>query len=216
MQKSSNTQAVPIGWRIEPIGRAFRTVLGGTPSRAETKYWKYGDIPWINSSKVNEVRIIDETEFITRLGLENSSAKLMPKRTTVIAITGATLGQVSLLEIEACANQSVVGVFDEEGRYPEYIFLAIKHNIEDIISRASGGAQQHINKEVINAYPIIIPPKTIVDNFNEFVRPIFDLVRALALKNSVLRQARDLLLPRLISGELDLSDLDIAGDDDNS
>src|SRR5690606_30139598 len=77
------------------VGEAFRTVLGGTPSRANPLFWANGSVPWINSGKVNELRIISPSELITEAALERSAAKLMPRRTTVVAITGATLGQVS-------------------------------------------------------------------------------------------------------------------------
>jgi len=92
---------IPEGWEIENVGNKFKVVLGGTPSTTREEFWS-GDIPWINSGKVNELRIINCSEYITKLGLESSSTKMMPRRTTVIAITGATLGQVSLTELELC------------------------------------------------------------------------------------------------------------------
>jgi type I restriction enzyme, S subunit len=95
---------LPHGWNVVSIGNRFTTVLGGTPNRKRLEYWQDGTIPWINSGKVNDLRVIDHSELITPLGLNRSSTKMMPKGTTVIAITGATLGQVSRLEIEACAN----------------------------------------------------------------------------------------------------------------
>ena len=74
----------------------------------------------------------------------------MPKGTTVLAITGATLGQVSYLEIEASANQSVVGIVDPTGFWSEWIYLTLRERIEEIIKHASGGAQRHINKEIVS------------------------------------------------------------------
>jgi len=100
---------IPEGWRPSTLGREVVALLGGTPSRAEPAFWG-GEIPWINSGKANEFRVVEPSEFITQEGLEASATKLLPSRTTIIAITGATLGQVSLTEIETCANQSIVGV----------------------------------------------------------------------------------------------------------
>ncbi len=201
---------IPEGWDIVEVGKRFKTVLGGTPSRVKEEYWSDGNIPWINSGKVNEIRIIDESEFITELGLRKSSTKMMPKRTTVIAITGATLGQVSLLEIEVCANQSVVGIWDEEHIYDEYLYFKFCEIIESVILKAGGGAQQHINKEIVNSETIVIPPKPVINKFNEHVRPMCDLIRNLLIKNKVLMRKRDILLPKLISGEIDVSEIDIA------
>jgi type I restriction enzyme, S subunit len=84
---------LPQGWRESTVGAELTTLLGGTPSRSNATYWKGGTIPWINSGKANEFRIVEPSEFITKAGFENSSTKLLPERTTIIAITGATLGQ---------------------------------------------------------------------------------------------------------------------------
>jgi len=201
---------IPEGWEIVETGIRFTTVLGGTPSRFKDEYWDKGTIPWIQSSKINETRIIDESEFITELGLQNSSTKMMPKRTTVVAITGATLGQVSMLEIETCANQSVVGIYDKENIFNEYIYYKFCEIIESIILKAGGGAQQHINKEIINAEKFSIPPIEIINIFNQIICPICDLIRNLLIRNKNLKTTRDLLLPKLISGELDVENLAIA------
>lgn len=197
-------ELMPEGWKMKRIGDIFKTILGGTPSRNNNDFWTNGDILWINSGKVNELRIIDESKLITKEALRKSATKLMSKRTTVLAITGATLGQVSLLEIECCANQSVVGIYDANNIFNEYIYLATSHNIGDIISAAGGGAQQHINKDIINEYEFIIPNKETVIEFNKVMTPIFDNMARLFFKNNNLRQTRDLLLSKLMSGKVNL------------
>ena len=200
---------IPEGWAVIEISEKFKTVLGGTPSRKNENYWINGTVPWINSSMVNELRVIDHSELITEEALKKSSTKLMPIRTTVLAITGATLGQVSLLEEEVCANQSVVGVYDENKTFNEFIYLTLTHIIKRIINRAGGGAQQHINKEIVNSVKIFCPMHNVVGSFNKIIIPIFDEIKNMLLKNQNLRQTRDLLLPKLISGKIDVSDLDI-------
>ncbi|HEV2315552.1 MAG TPA: restriction endonuclease subunit S [Candidatus Acidoferrales bacterium] len=199
---------IPDGWAIEKVGNRFITVLGGTPSRSKPEFWEGGTIPWINSGEVNKLRVIEPCEFITSDALSKSSAKLMPKRATVVAITGATLGQVSLLEIESSANQSVVGIYDHEGNYAQYLYLTFTAIIEAIIKHASGGAQQHINKEIVNETKIVVPPMAVMNRFNEIVVPIFDLIASLFFKNATLRKTRDFLLPKLISGEITVNHLE--------
>jgi type I restriction enzyme S subunit len=199
---------VPEEWMSEQIGNKFEVVLGGTPARAKPEYWG-GNINWINSGKVNKLRIIDGSEKITDLGLKKSSTKMMPLRTTVLAITGATLGQISLTEKEVCANQSVVGVYDKNNLYSEFLYLKIAEIIKKIILKAGGGAQQHINKENVSETEIVIPDKEIIMRFNRVIRPLFDLLANLMIKNQNLRKTRDLLLPKLISGEVDVSKLNI-------
>lgn len=195
---------IPKGWEVNRIGDVFQTVLGGTPSRAKPEFWEDGTIPWINSGKVNELRIIDASELITPLALAKSAAKLMPKGSTVLAITGATLGQVSYLEIETTANQSVVGIFDPTSLWSEFIYLAIGSRVEEIIAHASGGAQQHINKEIVNDVRVVMPPDGLIRNFKTLVEPIFQALATLIFKIQNLRRTRDLLLPRLLSGQLEV------------
>ncbi len=188
---------------IKTIGDAFTTVLGGTPSRTNENYWN-GNIPWINSGEVNSLRIVKESEFITELGLKKSSTKLMPRHTTVLAITGATLGQVSYTEIETCANQSVIGIIDENQFYSIYVYLYISNRIMDIIGKATGGAQQHINKDIVNAYNIILPDDNTIINFNKIIEPLFCKMIKLYRQNEKLEEARDRLLPRLMNSELEV------------
>lgn len=205
---SSALGEIPEGWDVVKVGKRFSVVLGGTPSRDKTEFWG-GSIPWINSGKINELRIIDHSEGITELGLKKSATKLMPKRTTLLAITGATLGQVSLTEIEVCANQSVVGIYDYSKLYSEYIYLKINGMIEEIIRKAGGGAQQHINKSIVEETLVVLPDQKTIGRFNSLVRPLFDELSILLFKNQKLAETRDLLLPKLISGRIDVSKLDI-------
>ena len=194
---------VPEGWRKELIGDVFTTVLGGTPARSNAAYWG-GDIPWINSGEVNNLRIMKESEFITELGLKKSSAKLMPKHTTVLAITGATLGQVSYTEIETCANQSVVGIIDENEVYSIYLYLYVSDKIWDIIGKATGGAQQHINKDIVMEYTIVLPDENIIARLNAIVEPYFMKIANMYIQNTKLLEARDRLLYKFMSGGLEV------------
>ncbi|MBO5593704.1 MAG: restriction endonuclease subunit S [Prevotella sp.] len=194
---------VPEGWEYYRIGERYKTVLGGTPSRANLNYWG-GNIPWINSGEINKLRVIGASEMITQEGYDNSSTKLMPVHTTILAITGATLGQVSYTEIETCANQSVVGIIDESNETNEYLYLNISNNILSIVNKATGGAQQHINKDIVNDYPILIPDDKTLKSFKELVGPSFALIKELLLSIESLTEARDRLLPKLMGGEIEV------------
>ncbi len=195
---------IPKCWEVKRIGDCFQTILGGTPSRVRRDFWEDGTIPWINSGKVNDLRITEASELITKLALEKSAAKLMAKGTTVLAITGATLGQVSYLEIETTANQSVVGITDPTGLMSEWIYLTVCERIEGIIKHASGGAQQHINKEVVNDFLFALPPAALAKDFKRLVAPMFRELATLLFQIQNLRRTRDLLLPRLLSGQVEL------------
>ena len=185
-----------------------KCVLGGTPSRAKPEYWN-GNINWINSGEINRFRILEPSETITDLGLKKTSTTLLPIGTTVLAITGATLGQVSRLEIESCANQSVIGVIPDDSLTNEFVYLNILENINDIIGRQTGGAQQHINKNDVETYEIIIPEPEKIAKFDKEIKPIFGQIRNNCLENERLTKLRDTLLPELLNGKIDISNIDI-------
>jgi type I restriction enzyme S subunit len=190
---------IPKSWTVSKISEKFSITLGGTPSRAKKEFWENGTIPWINSGEVNKSRITKATELITPLALEKSATKLLELRSTILAITGATLGQVSLTEIECCANQSVIAIYDQDKLLNEYIFLRITRDINKIIALAGGGAQQHINKEVIEDRKILIPDEPTSSEFRSIVSPMFNLIAALMRANHGLSQTRDLLIRQMIS-----------------
>ena len=190
------------------IKEVSKCVLGGTPSRAKSEYWK-GNINWINSGEVNNFRIIDASEKITELGLQKSSTALLPKGTTVLAITGATLGQVSRLEIDSCANQSVIGIIPNNIELNNYIYLSIFNTINDLILKQTGGAQQHINKNDVETHEIIIPNDKLLKKFDERTRSMFDKISMTCFENKRLEQLRDTLLPKLMNGEIDLDKIEI-------
>ena len=201
--EESELGLIPKGWEVRKIESLCETLLGGTPSRTRNEFWG-GEIPWINSGKVNDFRITAASEYITELGLEKSATKLLPKGTTVLAITGATLGQFSRLEIVSCANQSVVGILGSTEASNEFIYLNIKNGIQRLISAQTGGAQQHINKEDVNAFLIVYPGKKLMNAFTDVVGGMFAEIGALSIQSIFLAEIRDSLLPRLISGELQI------------
>ena len=191
---------LPVGWSQQPIAFFGKCQLGGTPSRSKPAYWG-GDVPWINSGAVNKFRITAPSEMITQEGLSRSATKLLPRRTTVIAITGATLGQVSLTEIEVCANQSVVGVVCQEP-FQEVVYFGIKATIDELINHQTGGAQQHINKGNVEKHPLVYSGIDVCEAFAVAAKPILDKIAQLEFESCTLIALRDTLLPRLMSGEL--------------
>ena len=195
---------IPKGWNITTVGDILDCKLGGTPSRSNEDYWG-GDIAWINSGKVNEFRILDASEYITELGLKKSATKLLPAKTTVIAITGATLGQISLLEIDSCANQSVIGVIPNN-KYPyEFVYPLISSILFELLKHQTGGAQQHINKNNVESFTIVCPPEDIISEYKNIVSSLYSQISKNCFEIENLTKLRDTLLPKLMSGEIDVS-----------
>lgn len=199
---------IPDGWRTESLGNVCKCLLGGTPSRNKEEYWN-GDIAWINSGEVNEFRITKPSEYITEEGLKYSATKLLPAKTTVLAITGATLGQVSLLEIETCANQSVIGVLENDILPYEYIYPLINDRISELCSHMTGGAQQHINKNNVEGLSIIVPPSDVIERYKEKTSPIYNLIGNNCIEAQKITSLRDSLLPKLMAGEVKVNETNV-------
>src|ERR1035437_2746789 len=111
-----------MSWKNFKIKDFAEVITGGTPSTTVKEYWENGDIPWLNSGELNEDIVVKSDNFITKLGLEKSAARLMPQDSVLIALTGATTGVVGYLTIEACANQSVTGILPSKRHHPKYLY----------------------------------------------------------------------------------------------
>ena len=141
--------------------------------------------------------------------MKNSATKLLPKKTTVLAITGATLGQVSLLEIDTCANQSVIGVLENDRIPYEFVYPLINDRIGELCSHMTGGAQQHINKNNVEQLNIIVPPTDVIVRYKAKVSPTFTLIGNNCVESQDISSLRDTLLPRLMSGSLKLEEINV-------
>ena len=199
---------IPKGWRVEVLGDVCKCILGGTPSRNKEEYWN-GNIAWINSGEVNEFRIVKPSEYITEEGLKHSATKLLPKKTTVLAITGATLGQVSLLEIDSCANQSVIGVLENDNIPYEFLYPLINVKITELCSHMTGGAQQHINKNNVEQLNIVLPSENLMTDYKEKTKSIYSQITNCCFESRRLAELRDTLLPKLMSGELKVNEVEM-------
>lgn len=192
---------IPEGWKVSRLGEKCTCLLGGTPSREHPEYWN-GRINWINSSEVNNFRISKCSETITEEGLKHTSTYLMPKNTVVIAITGATLGQVSILNIDACANQSVVGVLENEDMPTEYIYPCVLTSLKRLLLQQTGAAQPHVNKNDIMNLPVILPPQHLMGDYMIKVKVLYQSIMNNESENVRLSSLRDFLLPMLMNGQV--------------
>ena len=137
----------------------FATVVtGGTPSTKNKEFWEEGSIPWLNSGELNQGIVKTTRNYITKLGLTKSSARLMPVNTILIALTGTTTGVVGYLTFEASANQSVTGILPSEKHDPKYLFFYLKSIRPKVLHDAYGGAQPHISQGYVKDINIPLPP----------------------------------------------------------
>lgn len=186
----------------ELLGRLARVVVGSTPSRAKPEYWSAGTVNWINSGKANEFRVIEPSEMITEEGLARSSVKLMPPGATLIGITGATMGQVSRLEITAGGSQNVAGVWSEDPALNDWLFYDIRARVAHLTKHASGGAQQHINKKIITDLVCVVPDAPRLAAWSAKTSPLLKYAAHALVESRAISILRDTLLPQLMSGRL--------------
>ena len=146
------------GWQVKKLGDVCETGSGGTPLKSKKEYYEGGNIPWLLSGEVSQGEINDARNFITQKGLENSSAKLFPRDTVLVAMYGATAGQVGILRIEAATNQAVCGIFPNHNFIPEFIYYVLLSKKDALVSQATGNAQPNISQIKIRSLPISIPP----------------------------------------------------------
>jgi type I restriction enzyme M protein len=148
-------------WNYEKLGDVCKTSSGGTPLRSHPEFYENGTIPWLKSGEVAQGYIYKAEEFITEEGLAMSSAKLFPEDTVLLAMYGATAGQVGILKITASTNQAICGVFPGEKFLPEFLYLILKAKKDYLISQSSGGAQPNISQTIIKELLVPVPPLSV-------------------------------------------------------
>ena len=152
---------VPDGWHISIIDEIAKTSTGGTPSTQKPEYWKDGDIPWMSSGEVHKKRVFNVEQCITQLGFENSSAKLFPPKTLLIALAGQgkTRGTVAISEIELTTNQSIAGVIVKaKSVFPDYVFHNLDNRYDELRNVSGGSGRAGLNLSIIGEQEILLPP----------------------------------------------------------
>ena len=147
-------------WVIDSVGNIFETTSGGTPSRTESAYWN-GDVPWVTTSLVDFGVITSAEEFITAQGLKNSSAKLFPEGTVLMAMygQGKTRGKVALLGVKAATNQACAAILPRKDIDPYFVFLNLAGRYEEIREMSNSGGQENLSQGLIREIRFSFPPR---------------------------------------------------------
>lgn len=197
------TDGVPEGWDSGVISDFFDTTSGGTPSRQNPDFYS-GTINWVKTQELNDDFIFETEERITEDAVAKSSAKVFSVNTLLVSIYGGTnIGRTGILAEPSATNQACCALFPKDPRANSiYGALYFRDQRQKLIGLAQGAAQTNISQQVIRALPIRFPPAGLMTPFVEWVEPMFEQSKTLKRQNMRLRAARDLLLPRLMSGEL--------------
>lgn len=196
---------IPKGWEVGVVGDIYHTSSGGTPSRKRAEYYDGGTINWLKTKELDDGFIFSTEEKITKVGLANSSAKVFSRRTVVMAMYGATVGKLGILANESSTNQACCALWGTKTYYSsEFIFLYLLFNRSEIINQAIGGAQQNISQQVIRGLKMIIPPYFVLDKITPLLKELYLMIENNDDTIRSLNEVRDYLLPRLLSGEINL------------
>lgn len=158
---------LPDNFKVQTISEfCADTKSGSTPSRTNNEYWDNGTIPWIKSGEVHNNITLQTEEHITHLGLNESSTKLLPKDTVLMAMYGVTAGEVGYLAIEATTNQAICGMNCHSKADAAYLYFTLIQSQAAISRLSNGGAQDNLNKNFIDNIKIVVPPSGFIEKLN--------------------------------------------------
>ncbi|MFA5146960.1 MAG: restriction endonuclease subunit S [Candidatus Omnitrophota bacterium] len=203
---SDNNNDLPEGWTETVLGEIGKWCSGGTPSRRNTEYFGQG-VPWVKSGDLLDGPIIRTDEQITELGLQSSSAKLMPTGTISMALYGATIGKLGIMTFPAATNQACANVISNEHIIkPKYLFYYLFSERQRFIERGQGGAQPNISQEIVRSHPISLPSIDEQEEIVHRVEALFALADQLEVRYNKAKSQVDKLtqsiLAKAFRGEL--------------
>lgn len=198
---------VPEGWEKKKIDDVCASISSGsTPSRNNKSYWENGNIKWVKTKELQDGWILDTEEYITQEGYNNSSTKMFPTNTVLMAIYASpTLGRLGVLATECCCNQAALGLIADETKISwQWLWWKLYELRDDFNSIARGAGQQNISGIVVKNKMIVVPEKPIIDAFTSAVSKMFEKQKNISTQIRLLTEARDRLLPRLMGGEINV------------
>ena len=198
-------------WQIGTISDLGTVVGGSTPSKTKPEYYTNNGIAWITPKdlSINKSKFISHGENdITELGLKNSSATVMPKG-TVLFSSRAPIGYIAIASNEVTTNQGFKSVIPYSEIGTAFVYFFLKHSLPVIESAASGSTFKEISGSAMKNIPAIIPDRNTLDQFNSFCAPIFAQQKILEEQNHSLAMLRDSLLPKLMSGAIDIASIQL-------
>ncbi len=207
--KSTKYGEVPENWRVMKLAEITSQIqAGGTPDTDEPEYYG-GDIPWVKTGELSQYRVTETEQNITEKGFQESTARLFSPGTILIAMYGATTGEVSLLDIEATTNQACCGVVTTAEMKPEFLFHQLNYLSNHLESLSAGSGQQNISKGIIEKFDVLVPT---VEEQSSIVRVLNSVDESISENKSTKKQYQRLkqgLMQDLLSGTIRTTDTNI-------
>ncbi len=199
---------IPEGWEVKKFTDLAEVLSGGTPKTKVKEYWD-GSIPFFAPKDYpGQFYILDTEKRITNLGVKKCNSKFYEKETVFITARG-TVGKVVLTATGMAMNQSCYALLGKNGISQIFIFLLTLQSVEYLKRNTGGATFDTIVVDTFQRFNVVKPPNQLIESFSQLTRPVFDYILNLLRRNSKLCTNRNLLLPKLISGEVDVSDLEI-------
>lgn len=198
--KLTEVGVIPEDWNVKPLGELASVSAGGTPNRSNANYWN-GEIPWVTTSEVDFHTINSAGQFITKEGLNNSAAKLLPPGTLLMALygQGKTRGKTGILGIEAATNQACAAIALNRNASTEFIFYFLASQYETIRKLSNTGNQENLNGSLVRSISILLPPtnaeqRAIAATLSDVDALLGGLARLIAKKRHLKQAAMQQLL----------------------
>jgi len=166
----------PKGWPVDAIQNIAETTSGGTPKRDVDGYFG-GSIPWVKSGELHQVVVSQTDESLTERGLAESSAKLVPPGTVLVAMYGATVGAVAILGVQAATNQAVCCISPSKAVTSEYLATLLRRIAPSLLAKRVGGAQPNLSQDLLRNLRVPVPPPTLQRDFGQRLAAVGGLRR---------------------------------------
>ncbi|QTD63471.1 restriction endonuclease subunit S [Acinetobacter towneri] len=206
-EQVESVDGIPKGWVRKSIFESYEILSGGTPKTTNPQYWDNGKIPFFTPKDATDSYFVNETEkYITEQGLSKCNSKLYDENTIFITARG-TVGKISIPMRPMAMNQSCYALKPKADLCFYYSFLNIEDAINKIKQNANGGVFDAIVVDTFKQIDVLVPHMEIQVQFENLVQPMFEQIKNLLKQNEHLLDLKHTLLPRLMSGELDVSKL---------
>ena len=194
---------IPEGWEVKTLAETVEIIGGGTPKTSVPHYWD-GDIPWfsvVDAPAQSDIWVVDTAKKATQIGIENSSAQMLPVGTTIISARG-TVGRIALVGVPMAMNQSCYGLRRNGQEHGSFNYFTIRALVVMLQQRTHGSVFDTITRDTLAAVYVVSPCPDVIDAYERLVRPALERIRAGLFQSRHLVALRDPLLPKLIGGEL--------------
>jgi type I restriction enzyme S subunit len=200
---------IPEEWGVASFADTVEIIGGGTPKTSIAEYWN-GDIPWfsvVDAPVEAQIWVVETEKRVTRAGIENSSTRILPVGTTIISARG-TVGKVALVGVPMAMNQSCYGLRGKVGSHGFFNYFSTWQLISILQRQTHGSVFDTITRDTFAGVQVAAPPSVVVEAFEVGVGPILHRIRQGLIESHTLAALRDALLPKLISGELRVKDVE--------